>query len=62
MRPPFCHKMDSTLQYPSSCGSKAKVVSVVDLTVGYDSKNPPDFTPVSELVCVCVLKFIIVTY
>lgn len=53
MRPPFCLKMDSTLQYPSSCGSKAKVVSVVDLTVGYDSKNPPDFTPVSELV-VCV--------
>jgi len=46
----FCydHICDCTvLQYPSTCGS-AKVVSVVDLTVGYDSSRPPDYKPVSN--------------
>ena len=38
------------VQYPVGCGCEAKVTSVVDLTVGYDSRNPPDYTPVSRIV------------
>ena len=33
-------------QYPLKCGC-SKVVSVLDLTVGYDSRSPPDYKPVS---------------
>ena len=40
------------VQYPTTCG-KAKVVSVVDLTVGYDSSRPPDFIPVRSGIIVC---------
>lgn len=46
----LCKLGCSIVQYPSGCGCKAKVLSVVDLTVGYDSRYPPDYTPVSHKV------------
>ncbi len=36
----FCY-----FQYPQTCGNN-KVISVCDLTVGYDSREPPDYKPV----------------
>lgn len=32
-------------KYPTTCGG-VKVLSVVDLTIGYDSSRPPDYKPV----------------
>ena len=47
------------VQYPTGCGCEANVVSVVDLTVGYDSRNPPSYTPVSRHIIVHTYPVII---
>ncbi|KAL5460508.1 hypothetical protein EMCRGX_G033959 [Ephydatia muelleri] len=39
------HNLRAEKKYPTTCGGE-KIISVVDLTVGYDSSRPPHFQPV----------------